>query len=165
MTTTTENTQTAGSASPKPGEMRLEVVVLPVADTVRSRDFYVSLGWRLDADLEVEDGYRVVQVTPPGSGCSVIFGAGVSAAEPGSAQGLHLVVYDIEQTRAELVRHDVPVSEIFHDVTGIFHQGGTTGRAPGPAAARASYGSFASFTDPDGNGWVLQEVRGRGGAA
>lgn len=155
----------SGSATPSPpvgpGEMRLEVVVLPVADVDRARDFYVALGWRLDADFPVEDGYRVVQVTPPGSGCSVIFGEGVSAAEPGSTQGLQLSVYDIEEARADLIAAGVDVSEPFHDRTGIFRHADPADRVTGAAEDRASYGSFAAFSDPDGNGWVLQEIKQR----
>jgi catechol 2,3-dioxygenase-like lactoylglutathione lyase family enzyme len=150
-----------GTAPVEPGELRLEVVVIPVADIDRARDFYASLGWRLDADLAVEDGYRVVQLTPPGSACSIIFGEGVSTAEPGSSQGLQLSVYDIVEARADLVRLGVEVSELFHDRTGIFRHSGTDQRVPGPADARADYGSFASFTDPDGNGWLLQEIKSR----
>jgi len=155
----------SGSATPSPavspGEMRLEVVVLPVSDVDRARDFYVSLGWRLDADFPVEDGYRVVQVTPPGSGCSVIFGEGVSAAEPGSTQGLQLSVYDLDETRAGLIAAGVDVSEPFHDRTGIFRHADTADRVTGAAEDRPSYGSFAAFSDPDGNGWVLQEIKQR----
>lgn len=142
-------------------DMKLEVVVLPVADVDRAREFYQGLGWRLDADFAPEPGYRVVQVTPPGSSASVIFGAGVSTAAPGSAQGLYLVVSDIDAARAELVAHGVDVSEVFHDATGIFNHAGVASRIPGPDPQRNSYGSFASFEDPDGNGWVLQEITER----
>jgi catechol 2,3-dioxygenase-like lactoylglutathione lyase family enzyme len=155
----------SGSATPstpvQPGEMRLEVVVLPVSDVDRARDFYVSLGWRLDADFPVEDGYRVVQVTPPGSGCSVIFGEGVSAGAPGSFQGLQLSVYDIEEARADLIAAGVDVSEPFHDRTGIFRHADAGTRVTGAAPDRADYGSFAAFSDPDGNGWILQEIKQR----
>ncbi|WP_432189731.1 VOC family protein [Streptomyces sp. Tue6028] len=143
-------------------DLKLEVVVLPVSDVDRAKDFYTrQLGGRLDADLPVKDGYRVVQVTPPGSACSVIFGEGVTDAEPGSAQGLYLIVSDIEKAHEELTGRGVEVTGPFHDETGIFHQAGETGRVPGPDSERASYGSFASFTDPDGNGWVLQEITER----
>jgi catechol 2,3-dioxygenase-like lactoylglutathione lyase family enzyme len=152
---------TAGSPPVKPGEMRLEVVLIAVSDVDRARDFYQGLGWRLDADLVVDDGYRVVQVTPPGSGCSIIFGTGVSSAEPGSAEGLQLSVYDIDEARADLVARGVDVSEPFHDATGIFHHAGTESRIDGAAPAHADYGSFASFSDPDGNGWLLQEIKTR----
>ncbi|GGT15807.1 VOC family protein [Streptomyces chromofuscus] len=142
-------------------DMRLEVVVIPVADVDRSLGFYKGLGWRLDADFATGDGLRVVQLTPPGSGCSVIFGNKVSAAEPGSAEGLHLVVEDIEAARAELSAKGVDVSEVFHDAGGVFHHAGTENRVPGPDPERRSYGSFVSFSDPDGNGWTVQEVTER----
>jgi catechol 2,3-dioxygenase-like lactoylglutathione lyase family enzyme len=142
-------------------DMKLEVVVVPVSDVDRAKDFYASLGWRLDADFSPEDGYRVVQVTPPGSSASVIFGSGVSAAPPGSAQGLYLVVTDIESARAELIERGVAVSNVFHDATGIFNHAGTTSRVPGLDPDRNSYASFASFSDPDGNGWVVQEITER----
>jgi catechol 2,3-dioxygenase-like lactoylglutathione lyase family enzyme len=141
--------------------MRLEVVVVPVSDTDRSKQFYERLGWRLDADLAVQDGYRVVQLTPPGSGCSIIFGEGVTSMAPGSLQGLQLSVYDIDEARADLTAHGVDISEAFHDATGIFHQAGTEGRVSGPAPEHADYGSFAAFSDPDGNGWLLQEIKTR----
>src|SRR6478609_6503083 len=145
-------------ASPpvKAGEIRLEVVVVPVSDVDRAKHFYQSLGWRLDADLAVNDGYRVVQLTPPGSGCSIIFGTGVTSAPPGSSEGLQLSVSDIDAARADLAGRGVDVSEPFHDATGIFHHAGTEGRLGGPAPNHADYGSFASFSDPDGNGWLLQ---------
>ena len=150
-----------GSPPVKPGEVRLEVVVVPVSDVDRAKRFYETLGWRLDADLTVDDGYRVVQLTPPGSACSVIFGEGVTSARPGSSEGLQLSVYDIDEARADLIGRGVDVSEPFHDVTGIFHHAGTQGRRSGPAPGHADYGSFAAFSDPDGNGWLLQEVTAR----
>ncbi len=150
-----------GSPPVKAGEMRLEVVVVPVSDVDRSKRFYESLGWRLDADLAVDDGYRVVQLTPPGSGCSIIFGAGVTSAPPGSCQGLQLSVYDIDEVRAELLARGVEVSDPFHDVTGVFHHAGTEGRVSGAAPGHADYGSFAAFSDPDGNGWLVQEIKTR----
>jgi catechol 2,3-dioxygenase-like lactoylglutathione lyase family enzyme len=155
------NEEAAASAPVKPGEMKLEVVVVPVEDVDRARKFYEALGWRLDADLAVEDGYRVVQLTPPGSGCSIIFGEGVTAAAPGSSEGLQLSVYDIDTARADLVGRGVEVSEVFHDETGIFHHAGTAGRADGPAPEHADYGSFVGFADPDGNRWLLQEIKTR----
>jgi catechol 2,3-dioxygenase-like lactoylglutathione lyase family enzyme len=156
------SSQSATASPPvKPGEMRLEVVVIPVSDVDRAKDFYAGLGWRLDANLAVEDGYRVVQVTPPGSGCSIIFGEGVTSAAPGSAEGLQLSVYDIDEARADLLARGVDVSEPFHDATGIFHHAGTNARVDGPADNRADYGSFAAFSDPDGNGWLLQEIKTR----
>ena len=150
-----------GSPPVKPGEMRLEVVVVPVSDVDRSRAFYESLGWRLDADLAVGEGYRVVQLTPPGSGCSIIFGDGVTNASPGSTEGLQLSVYDIEAARADLVARGVEVSEPFHDASGVFHHAGLAARVSGAAPERADYGTFVSFTDPDGNGWLLQEIKTR----
>lgn len=150
-----------GTPPVKAGETRLEVVVVPVSDVDRAKRFYQSLGWRLDADLVVEDGYRVVQLTPPGSRCSIVFGDGVTSAPPGSFEGLQLTVQDIDAARADLVARGVAVSVPFHDVTGVFHHAGTAGRADGPAPRRADYGSFAAFSDPDGNGWLLQEVRTR----
>ena len=142
-------------------DMRLEVVVIPVADVDRAKDFYKALGWREDADFAGEAGFRVVQVTPPGSACSVIFGGGITSAAPGSAQGLQLVVDDIDGARAELIDHGADVSEVFHDARGVFHHAGTEERVPGPAPEHRSYGSFASFSDPDGNGWILQEITTR----
>jgi catechol 2,3-dioxygenase-like lactoylglutathione lyase family enzyme len=142
-------------------EMRLEVVVLPVSDVDKAKQFYKSLGWRLDADFAGEGGFRVVQLTPPGSACSVIFGSGVTSAAPGSADGLQLVVADIDAARAELVGHGIDVSEVFHDAGGVFHHSGAQARVPGPASEHKSYGSFASFSDPDGNAWFLQEVTTR----
>jgi catechol 2,3-dioxygenase-like lactoylglutathione lyase family enzyme len=157
----TSSKSAAGSAPVKPGEFRLEVVVVPVSDVDRAKSFYESLGWRLDAEAAVEDGYRLVQVTPPGSGCSIIFGEGVTSAPPGSAEGLHLAVYDIDEARADLIGRGVDVSETFHDATGVFHHAGHEGRLSGPAPGHKDYGSFASFSDPDGNGWVLQEIKTR----
>jgi catechol 2,3-dioxygenase-like lactoylglutathione lyase family enzyme len=141
--------------------MKLEVVVLPVSDVDRARDFYAGLGWRLDADFPVTDGFRVVQLTPPGSSCSIIFGDGVSSAVPGSLQDLMLVVEDIEAAREEIVGNGVDVSELFHDESGVFHHAGTTGRVPGPDPEGRSYSTFASFSDPDGNSWLLQEIKTR----
>jgi predicted enzyme related to lactoylglutathione lyase len=142
-------------------DFRLEVVVLPVSDVDRAKQFYEAAGWRLDADFSTSDDFRVVQVTPPGSGASIIFGKGVTTADPGSVQGLMLVVSDIEAARAELVGRGIEVSEVFHDEGGVFHHAGTAGRVSGPAPERLSYGSFASFSDPDGNEWFLQEIRQR----
>jgi len=142
-------------------QMRLEVVVIPVSDVDRAKEFYERLGWRLDADVVNGDDFRVIQLTPPGSPCSIIFGTGITTAAPGSADGLYLVVDDIEAARAELSEHGVQVSEVFHDAGGVFHHAGTTARLPGPDPDRTSYASFASFSDPDGNGWMLQEVTTR----
>jgi catechol 2,3-dioxygenase-like lactoylglutathione lyase family enzyme len=140
--------------------MKLEVVLVPVSDVDRAKTFYERLGWRLDADFDT-GGIRVVQFTPPGSECSVIFGRGITGAAPGSLEGLQLTVYDIDAARAELVRRGVRVGAVFHAADGVFHHARTEGRAPGPAPDRADYVSFASFSDPDGNGWLLQEVRTR----
>ena len=140
-------------------DMKLEVVVLPVADADRAKRFYGDLGWRLDIDY-IGDDYRVIQFTPPGSGCSVIFGKNVTTALPGSVQGLHLIVSDIESARNELDRRGIAVSDPFHDTGGIFHHAGT-GLAAGPNPQRKSYASYASFSDPDGNGWVFQEITAR----
>ena len=142
-------------------DMKLEVVVAPVSDVNRAKRFYQSLGWRLDADFAGEGGFRVVQLTPSGSSCSLIFGTGVTSAVPGSADGLQLVVTDIDAARAEVVACGVDVSDVFHDAGGVFHHAGTVGRAPGPAPKHKSYGSFASFSDPDGNSWFIQEVTTR----
>ena len=141
-------------------DTRLEVIVISVRDVDRSAHFYKTLGWRLDADAKIDD-LRVVQLTPPGSQASVIFGANVTTAAPGTADGMVLVVDDIDAARIELVDHGVAVSEVFHDAGGIFHHGGTVKRVPGPGADHASYGSFASFSDPDGNTWYLQEITTR----
>ncbi len=156
----TEGTTTEAEAGTL--DLRLEVVVLPVADVDRAKDFYTTkLRCRLDADFSGPDDFRVVQVTPPGSKCSIIFGAGLTAATPGSTQDLMFVVDDIEQAQAELVARGVEMSEVFHDVGGVFHHAGTEGRVPGPDPERRTYSSFASFSDPDGNGWILQEITTR----
>src|SRR5262249_13028718 len=125
--------------------------------------FYGHLGWRLDADFRFDNGFRVVQFTPPGSGCSVQFGTNITPSEPGSAQGLYLVVSDIEAARDVLVVRGVKVSEVCHPGTpgAQFQPNGTSGRVSGPAPDHASYGSFATFSDPDGNGWLLQEITTR----
>ncbi|MBP1886080.1 VOC family protein [Sinorhizobium mexicanum] len=136
-------------------DLKLEVVVIPVSDIDRAKSFYGGLGWRLDADFAVGDAFRVVQFTPPGSPSSVHFGKGITSAAPGSASGMYLVVSDIEAARAELIRHGAEVSEIFHR-TGP-GQPPVSGRHP----ERGSYRSYATFSDPDGNGWLLQEVTER----
>ncbi|WP_308257935.1 VOC family protein [Pseudonocardia lacus] len=140
---------------------KLEVVVVPVSDVDRAKRFYQSLGWRLDADFVTGPDFRVVQLTPPDSECSIIFGAGVTTAAPGSMQGLQLTVVDIEAAHADLVGRGIDVDKVFHDEGGVFHHAGTTGRVDGPDPDRRDYGSFASFSDPDGNGWLLQEVTTR----
>jgi catechol 2,3-dioxygenase-like lactoylglutathione lyase family enzyme len=142
-------------------DMKLEVVVIGVSDVDRSKRFYQTLGFRLDADFPVGDDFRVVQLTPPGSDCAIIFGDGITAAVPGSTHDLQLVVSDIQAARDGLVGRGVDVSDVFHDAGGVFHHAGTAGRAAGPAPERASYGSWLSFDDPDGNGWLIQEVTTR----
>jgi catechol 2,3-dioxygenase-like lactoylglutathione lyase family enzyme len=142
-------------------DMKLEVLVLPVSDVDRAKAFYEQLGWRLDADFPVGDDFRVVQVTPTGSPASIIFGTGLTDATPGSVQGLHLVVYDIVEAHADLTGRGIPISELWHDAGGVFHHAGTTGRVSGPHPERADYGTFASFEDPDGNGWIVQEIKTR----
>src|SRR6188768_290982 len=132
-------------------DYKLEVIVIPVADVDRAKEFYTGLGWRLDADFASDDKFRVIQLTPPGSLASVIFGNGLSNAAPGSSQGLHLVVEDVVAARDELAGKGVDVSEVFHDAGGVFHHAGTDGRVSGPDPERRSYSSFASFSDPDGN--------------
>ena len=147
-------------------DMKLEIVVIPVSDVDRAKEFYGRLGWRLDADFNLSDDFRVIQFTPPGSGCSVIFGKNVTAAAPGSAQGLYLIVSDIESARNELLARGVEVSPVFHGASDVY-----TGsdepylfgrvRVSGPDAEHRSYRSFASFRDPDGNGWLFQEITTR----
>ena len=140
--------------------LKLEVVIIPVSDVDRAKRFYESLGWRLDADFTNGDDWRAVQLTPPGSPCSIIFGKGVTTAVPGSLQGTFLVVDDIKAARAELIGYGVDVSEVFH-FDGVLRVVGTKGRVPGPDPEGGSYRSWASFSDPDGNGWMLQEVKTR----
>ena len=144
-------------------DLKFEAVVIPVSDVDRAKEFYKSLGWRLDADFRFDNGFRIVQFTPPGSACSVQFGTNITTAVPGSARGLYLVASDIEAARGELAAHAVEVSDVFHAGTpgAQFQPDGTSGHAGGPARDRASYGSFATFSDPDGNGWLLQEVTAR----
>jgi len=136
-------------------DMKLEVVVVPVADVERAKRFYSAIGWRLDADFVIGDEFRGVQFTPPGSSCSIHFGKGITSAAPGSASGLYLVVSDIEAARAELINRDVEVSETFH------RNGPGEPAVKGPHPERGSYSSYASFSDPDGNTWLLQEVTTR----
>jgi catechol 2,3-dioxygenase-like lactoylglutathione lyase family enzyme len=142
-------------------EMKLEVLVVPVSDIDRAKRFYEQMGFRLDIDYVADENFRVAQFTPPGSEASIIIGKGITSAEPGSLQNLHLVVFDIEDARADLVGRGIDVSEVFHDASGIFHHAGTEGRVAGPHPEPRDYGSFASFSDPDGNGWLLQEVKKR----
>ncbi|MGA7905660.1 MAG: VOC family protein, partial [Terrimicrobiaceae bacterium] len=146
-------------------EMKLEVVVIPVSDVDRAKEFYASLGWRLDADFANGEAWRVIQFTPPGSGCSVIFGKNVTAVAPGSAQGLYLIVSDIEAARKEMLRRGVKISEVFHagEVNAGTDEPYLFGRlrVSGPDPEHRSYRTFASFSDPDGNGWLFQEVTTR----
>jgi uncharacterized protein GlcG (DUF336 family)/catechol 2,3-dioxygenase-like lactoylglutathione lyase family enzyme len=142
-------------------EMKLEVVVLPVSDVDRAKRFYGDLGWRLDIDYASGEDYRVIQFTPPGSGCSIIFGKNVTTAAPGSVKGLHLIVPDIEAARRELQSRGISISEPFHDASGIFHHAVSKDLLSGPNPERKSYASYASFSDPDGNGWVFQEITAR----
>jgi catechol 2,3-dioxygenase-like lactoylglutathione lyase family enzyme len=147
-------------------DMKFEIVVIPVADVNRAKEFYSRLGWRLDADYDSGKGFRIIQFTPPGSGCSIIFGDGVTGAKPGSAQGLYLIVSDIEAARSALLTRGIEVSETFHGDAGVFagkdepYLFGSK-RVNGPDPARSSYKSFASFHDPDGNGWLFQEITSR----
>jgi len=144
-------------------DVKIEVVVIPVSDVDRAKEFYQRLGWRLDADFPFDNGFRVVQFTPPGSGCSIQFGTKITSAAPGSAQGLYLITSDIQAARDELAAHGAKVSEVFHSGTpgAQFEPEGTVGRVSGPAPDHASYGSFATFSDLDGNGWLLQELTTR----
>ena len=154
-------------AARNPGEAmvdtKLEVVVIPVSDADRAKRFYGRLGWRLDADFAFDNGFRVIQFTPPGSACSVQFGTRITSASPGTGQGLYLVVSDIHAARDQLVAHGVEVSEVFHPtVPGAqFQPGSASGRESGAAPDHASYRSFATFSDPDGNQWLLQEIKTR----
>ena len=146
--------------------LKLEIVVIPVSDIDRAKQFYESLGWRLDADFAAGNDFRVIQFTPPGSSCSVIFGKNVTAAMPGSAQGLYLIVSDIVAAREELRGRGVEISEVFHDAGDVHagtHEPYLFGRlrVGGPDPDHRSYRSFASFNDPDGNGWLLQEITTR----
>ena len=142
-------------------DMKVEVVVIPVSDVDRAKGFYAALGWRLDIDFAASKQYRVIQFTPPGSACSIIFGSGITPAAPGSVQALYLIVSDIEAARADLTDRGVKVSEPFHDVGGIFHHLNGEGVVSGLQPQRKSYGTYLSFSDPDGNGWFLQEVTAR----
>jgi catechol 2,3-dioxygenase-like lactoylglutathione lyase family enzyme len=142
----------------KPIDMKIEVIVLPVSDVDRAKRFYTDLGWRLDLDITADDSYRVIQFTPPGSSCSIIFGRGVTMAAPGSSQGLHLIVADLTAARARLLEQGIEVDEPFYDAVGLFHHAKPEALTRGLQPQRNSYGSYASFRDPDGNAWVLQEI-------
>jgi catechol 2,3-dioxygenase-like lactoylglutathione lyase family enzyme len=150
--TDTSAESATGTGPPKPGEVRLEVVTVPVSDVDRAKEFYKGLGWQLDIDFEPAEGVRAVQFTPPGSGCSIVFGKGLTPAEPGSFQGSELAVCDIDAAREDLITRGVEVSELYH-LDG--------GQVPGPDPEGRSYMTFASFSDPDGNLWQLQEIKER----
>ena len=156
----------ASEASVATVDMKFEIVVIPVSDVDRTKDFYARLGWRLDADYDNGSDFRVIQFTPPGSGCSVIFGRNVTAAAPGSAHGLYLIVADIEAARENLLRRGVKISEVFHGGADVYagpdepYLSGRI-RVNGPDPEHRSYRSFASFSDPDGNGWLFQEITTR----
>ena len=148
-----------------PVDMKFEIVVIPVSDVDRAKEFYAKLGWWLDADYDNGKGFRIIQFTPPGSGCSIIFGKNVTPAAPGSAQGLYLIISDIQAARKELLDRGVQISEVFHN-EGVY--AGTDEpflfgrvRVSGPDPEHRSYRSFASFRDPDGNGWLFQEITAR----
>jgi catechol 2,3-dioxygenase-like lactoylglutathione lyase family enzyme len=165
----TDLTQEIRSGKPTSGsrtDMKLEVAVIPVSDVDRAKEFYTKLGWRLDADFAAGDDWRVIQFTPSGSGCSIIFGKNVTAATPGASQGLYLIVSDIEAARQELLGRGIPVSEVFHGASGMYAGADEPylfgrHRISGPDPEHGSYRSFASFRDPDGNGWLFQEVTAR----
>jgi catechol 2,3-dioxygenase-like lactoylglutathione lyase family enzyme len=166
MTNQKTEARSNGAASAAKLDLKLEVVVIPVSNVDRAKAFYAKLGWRLDGDYAAGDGWRAIQFTPPGSGCSVIFGKNVTAAAPGSAQGLYLIVSDIDAARDELLRRGVAVSEVFHGGGSVYagpdepYLFGRL-RVGGPDPEHHSYQSLASFSDPDGNGWLLQEVTTR----
>lgn len=164
--TATEPVSTSSAPPSTRSAFKFEIVVIPVSDIDRAKEFYAKLGWRLDADYAHENDFRVIQFTPPGSGCSVIFGKNVTAAAAGSAQGLYLIVPDIEAACKELLGLGVAVSETFHGANGEYvghdepYLFGSV-RVNGPDPEHRSYRSFASFHDPDGNGWLLQEITTR----
>jgi catechol 2,3-dioxygenase-like lactoylglutathione lyase family enzyme len=167
MSGTQMHSETAtGTARARTVDMKLEVIVIPVSDVDRAKQFYDGLGWRLDADFAAGDDFRVIQFTPPGSGCSIIFGKNVTAAAPGSIKGLYLIVSDIKVARDELLGRGVAISEIFHHADGV-HAGTDEPylfgrlRVGGADPGHRSYRSFASFSDPDGNGWLFQEITAR----
>jgi catechol 2,3-dioxygenase-like lactoylglutathione lyase family enzyme len=163
MSTTEARGGASGTASIRNVDMSLEVVVIAVSDVDRAKQFYTGLGWRLDADFASGDDFRIVQLTPPGSGCSIQFGTNVTSAAPGSIQDLYLIVSDIQATRDALVDRGVEVTDVFHEATlgGRFHDAAKETRAAGPSPDGSTYGSFASFSDPDGNGWLIQEITTR----
>src|SRR5207302_1377823 len=165
-TTAVLSNEATSNAKSATVDMKFEIVVIPVSDVDRAKQFYTKLGWRLDADYDNGKDFRVIQFTPPGSGCSVIFGKNVTAAAPGSAQGLYLIVSDIAAARNELLGRGVKVSEVFHDAGGVYAGADEPYlfgrlRVSGPDPEHRSYRSFASFSDPDDNGWLFQEITAR----
>jgi catechol 2,3-dioxygenase-like lactoylglutathione lyase family enzyme len=166
MATVTDEVRSSEATGVAKVDMKFEIVVIPVSDVDRAKEFYGRLGWRLDADYDNGKDFRVIQFTPPSSGCSVIFGKNVTGAAPGSAQGLYLVVSDLAAARNELLRRGVEISEVFHDAGGVYagpdkpYLFGRL-RVSGPDPEHRSYRSFASFSDPDGNGWLFQEITTR----
>jgi predicted enzyme related to lactoylglutathione lyase len=161
MSTTGAAGQTTNQSSSASVALKFEVAVIPVADVDRAKAFYEGLGWRLDADFSSGEDFRVVQVTPPASQASIIFGTGLTNAQPGSVDSLILAVTNIDAARDELSSRGVEVSDVFHDVGGVFYHAGMEGRVPGPDPQGRSYCTWASFSDPDGNRWMLQEITAR----
>ena len=165
-TLTAVSNESTSRTIPAKVDLKFEIVVIPVSDVDRAKEFYTKLGWRLDADFDSGQDFRVIQFTPPGSGCSIIFGKNVTAAAPGSAKGLYLIVSDIEAARKEILGCGIVISDVFHGDSGVYAGADEPylfgrHRVSGPDAAHGSYRSFASFSDPDGNGWLLQEVTTR----
>ena len=163
MTLLKDEVQSNDAASAARVDQKLEAFVVPVSNVDRAKQFYGNLGWRLDADFPFDNGFRVIQFTPPGSECSVQFGTNMTQAAPGSAQGSYLIVSDIQAARDQLAARGVEISEVFHPGTpgAQFQPDGTSGRVSGPAPDHASYSSFATFSDLDGNGWLLQNITTR----
>jgi len=156
------NKESFSGASAAKVEMKFEVAVIPVADVDRAKAFYTKLGWRLDADFPFDNGFRIVQFTPPGSGCSVQFGTKITTAAPGSAQGLYLIVSDIEAARKDLIARGIEISEVFHtSKAGAQFRPESNGRLNGRDPAGRSYFTFSTFNDPDGNTWLIQEITAR----
>jgi catechol 2,3-dioxygenase-like lactoylglutathione lyase family enzyme len=162
MSTTDVRGEAAGVDKAQTVDMKLEVIIIPVSDVDRAKEFYATLGWRFDGEFVADDGSRSMQFTPPGSWCSIQFGTDLTPAPPGSGQGLHLVVTDIEAARDQLQASGVETTEVYHCESGYAcRYPGHDGRVDGPHPERGTYGSFVSFDDPDGNGWILQEVTTR----
>ena len=157
-TTDVNGDSTTDTAKETTVAMRLEAAVIPVADVDRARAFYEGLGWHVDADLQIDDHARVVQITPPGSPASILFGKGTTTMTPGTVEDMVLVVDDVDVARAQLISRGVDVTEVWHDVTGIYHHAGSEGRVSGRDPEGRPRRSWASFRDPDGNGWQLQEI-------